>query len=134
MGGETTLNQAKDYILAYNKVKSVFEREKYVDVIWMEAYRSALAQFRMGISQINVHRYRFSPTKENTTCPFCPEKVESEVHFLLQRPMYNQLRVTYLYGLDENVDSERMLVLLLTNGAAKTIVNTANCFYFLRLS
>ena len=44
----------------YNSYKHCFQREGYVDVLWMEVYRNCLAQFRMGVSQINLHRHRFS--------------------------------------------------------------------------
>ena len=43
----------------YNNYKDCFKREKYVDVLWRDVYRNALAQFRIGVYQIKVHRHRF---------------------------------------------------------------------------
>ena len=43
----------------YRQFKHCFEREYYVDVIWINSYRNALAQFKMGVSQINTHKYRY---------------------------------------------------------------------------
>ena len=37
----------------------------------------SFAQFRMGVSQINVHQHRFSPTVHNMACPFCAEEKKS---------------------------------------------------------
>ena len=56
----------------------------------------AFAQFGMGVSQINVHQHRFSPTARNVACPFCIEEKETEMHFLLECPVYVFLRHKYL--------------------------------------
>ena len=66
------------------------------DVILINIYRNAFAQFGMGVSQINTHKYRYSkqlPTEVN--CPFCENTPESEIHFLLQCPIYKNLRTGY---------------------------------------
>ena len=47
-------------LLFYKKYKNSFERETYVDFVWMDVYWNTFAQFRMGVSQINDHRHRFS--------------------------------------------------------------------------
>ena len=120
--------ESSEKMLTYGKVKTFFEREKYVGVIWIEAYRNALAQFRMGISQINAHKYRFS-AKESTACPFCPEKVESEIHFLFECPTYNQLRRNYLHDSVAGSDFQK-IKWLLTNDSPKVIVNTAKFLFF----
>ena len=44
----------------------------------MDVYRNAFAQFRMGVSQINVHQHRFSPTACNVAYPFCVEEKEKK--------------------------------------------------------
>ena len=61
----------------YNSYKHCFQIEGYVDVLWMEVYRNCLAVFRIGVSQINLHRHRFSTTTDNT-CPFCATQQETE--------------------------------------------------------
>ena len=45
----------------------------------MDVYRNAFAQFRMGVSQINVHQHRFSPTACNVAYPFCVEEKETKI-------------------------------------------------------
>ena len=76
----------------YNNYKHCFKRERYEDVLWMEVYRHSLAQFRMDVSQINLHRHRLSPTTDHTTCPLFANKQETEKHFVFQCPLYDQLR------------------------------------------
>ena len=71
-----------DRLSLYNSYKHCFERERYVDVLWMEVYKISLAKFRMGQSQINLHRHRFSTT-DHTTCTFCANKQETEIHFCI---------------------------------------------------
>ena len=69
----------------YRQFKHCFEREYYVDVIWINIYRNALAQFRMGVSQINTHKYRYSKLPEEVNYPcasvcvcVCERERESE--------------------------------------------------------
>ena len=47
--------ESRERLAVYKGYKNCFEREKYVDFLWMDVYRNAFAQFRMGVSQINVH-------------------------------------------------------------------------------
>ena len=45
--------------------------------------RSVLAQLRLGILPINIEigRYKNQPINERL-CPFCPDQIEDEFHFL----------------------------------------------------
>ena len=55
-----------------------------------------LAQFRMGVSRINTHKYRHSnKLPEEVNCPVCENTPESEIHFLLHCPIYRNLRTRY---------------------------------------
>ena len=57
----------------YNSYKYCFERERYVDVIWIEVYRNSISHFRMEVSQINSQRHRFLKTKVIQHVHFVPE-------------------------------------------------------------
>ena len=72
----------------YRQFKDCFEREHCVDVIWINIYRNAFAQFRTGVSQINTHTYRYSKLPEEVNCPFCENTPEGEIHSLLHCPIY----------------------------------------------
>ena len=49
-------------LTVYNSYKHCFERESYVAALWMDIYKDSLIQFRMCVSQINLHRHRSSTT------------------------------------------------------------------------
>ena len=114
-----------EMVLVYNSYTNCFERERYVDVLWMEVYRNSLAQFRMGVSQINLHRHRFSTTTDNTTCPFCANKLETEIHFVFQCPVYNQLRSKYLPDIINVRDPRKHIITLMNSNSQETILNVA---------
>eukprot|EP00745_Piridium_sociabile_P003355 TRINITY_DN11989_c0_g1_i12.p1 TRINITY_DN11989_c0_g1~~TRINITY_DN11989_c0_g1_i12.p1 ORF type:complete len:194 (-),score=9.72 TRINITY_DN11989_c0_g1_i12:200-781(-) len=84
-----------DRLSLYSSFKSCLEREKYLDVLFCNMYKSALARFRCGVSFINSHRHYYSGGA-NRTCPFCPDCLENERHFLFLCPLYSSLRQKYL--------------------------------------
>ena len=108
----------------YREYKCIFEREKYVLVLRVEGYRNALAQFRMGVSPINVHRYRFSSIMEKKLCPICPDTPESEMHFLFACPLYNGLRSKFNIGMIGN-DPEKDLRCVLSDNSLHVVLNLA---------
>ena len=57
--------ESNERLSVYKGYKNCFESEKYVDFLWMDVYRNAFAQFGMGVSLINVHQQRFTPTVRN---------------------------------------------------------------------
>ena len=83
-------------LLLYGQHNNYFERETYIDSLCLDVYRNALAQFRMGVSQINGHRYRFAQRADNVLCPFGCSKPENEIHFVFECPKYMLLRFRYL--------------------------------------
>ena len=118
----------------YNSYKHCFERERYVDVLWMEVYKYSLAEFRMGQSQINLHRHRFSTT-DHTTCTFCANKQETEIHFVFQCPVYDQLRSKYLLDILSVRSPRKPLTTLMNSNSQVTILNVTKflvCAFNLR--
>ena len=53
-------------------------RDMWMFFGWRYTRKNSLAQFRMGVSPINLHRRLFSTT-DNTTCPFCANQQETEI-------------------------------------------------------
>jgi len=54
-------------------------------------------KFRLGISDLHVHKHRYTANNDNLIlCPFCHDKKEDEVHFLLECPTYDGLRTKHL--------------------------------------
>ena len=96
-----------------------------MDVLWMEVYRNWLTQFRVGVSQINLHRHRFPTTTNNTTCPFCANQQETEIRFVFQCPVYPQLRSKYLPDIINVRDPRKHLIILMNSSCQETILNVA---------
>ena len=58
--------------------------------------RNCLLKIRLGVSQLRAHGLRFSRNAEaDLACPFCNNEIESEIHFTLSCPLYNDLRDKY---------------------------------------
>ena len=93
----------------------------------MDVYRNAFAQFRMGVSQINVHQHRFSPTARNVACPFCVEEKETEIIVLLQCPMYVFLSHNYLPDEASAHDNISHFLSLMNSKSQQTVFNVAKC-------
>ena len=119
----------------YATYKDFFVRENYVDCISVECYRTALAQFRMGVSQIYKHRFRFSPSDENWRCPVCKSVNETETHFMFVCPAYTDIREKYLPPI-RITDLDHLLVIILKSTSSDTIMNVAKfiCLAFERRS
>jgi hypothetical protein len=76
----------------YNCFKSSLEKEKYVNYIHIDNFLRTFARFRIGATEINAHRFRYSNQSDKKNCPFCPNDVEDEIHIVFHCPMYNNLR------------------------------------------
>ena len=81
-----------DRFTQYRKFKSVLEPEKYLDSIRQKCFRDALIRFRLGISDINVHKNRCKASVYGNDCPFCPGVEENECHLCFKCSMYNDIR------------------------------------------
>eukprot|EP00745_Piridium_sociabile_P037030 TRINITY_DN669_c0_g1_i9.p1 TRINITY_DN669_c0_g1~~TRINITY_DN669_c0_g1_i9.p1 ORF type:complete len:120 (-),score=12.16 TRINITY_DN669_c0_g1_i9:79-438(-) len=60
--------------------------------------RSSLIRVRLGVSQLKVHKLRFTVnlTETDLLCPVCKSQIESEIHFILTCPVYAELREQYI--------------------------------------
>ena len=80
----------------YSSFKTCLECERYIKLIDKNNFRKALARFRLGVSEINSHRHRFSSSAVARQCPFCPGVLEDEAHVVYICPSYVELRQKYL--------------------------------------
>ena len=117
--------ESSERLAVYKGYKNCFEREKYVDFLWVDVYRNAFAQFRVGVSQINIHQHSFSPTARNVACPFCVEEREREINFLLECPVYVFLRHKYLPDKANARDNRSHFLSLMNSKSQQTIFNVA---------
>lgn len=73
----------------YKLFKSTYTVEPYCKLNMSFGHRSAYAKFRCGVAPLRIEtgRYENLPLFERK-CPFCVDKVETEMHVLLECPMY----------------------------------------------
>ena len=81
----------------YSSFKTIIDKEKYLCQHFMtKGFRDSLIKFRLAVSQINCHRYKFDVNKDKLYCPLCINTKETEKHILFDCPYYEQLRVSCL--------------------------------------
>ena len=74
--------------------------------------RNVLIRFRLGVSAINQHRYKFYSNKNLLKCPACNAPVENEFHVLFECVAYNDLRHKLPIKIVNNKTTQAMLQLL----------------------
>ena len=81
----------------YNSFKSLFHKQTFLsDKSFSRQLRNVLIKFRLGVSQIHCHRYKFSLDVEKRMCPICNVHTEDEFHILFVCQVYEDVRVKYL--------------------------------------
>ena len=94
----------KPKLRSYIKFKSEYEVEPYLKLNLVKWERSILAQFRMGVLPLYIETGRYKNIRnadgtirklkpEERICTLCTlNEVEDEIHFLLECPVYTNLR------------------------------------------
>ena len=80
----------------FSSFKSTHSLSPYLFEMKNINLRKSIIRFRLGVSCLKPHRFRFSKSQTDFSCPFCPKVHESEYHFLLICPKYNGLRELFL--------------------------------------
>ena len=78
--------------------------EKYLHEIKNTKIRQSLTKFRLSNHCLNIEKGRHTvpkTPKEHRFCPFCPNKVEDEVHFLFDCPTYKVPRGEIITGMEK---------------------------------
>ena len=105
---QTTLDKIKggdSKLRTYALFKTSPGFEKYLDQISCIKKRTALTKLRISNHKLMIEKGRHSKPKipkELRFCPFCPNKVEDEKHFLLECPTYKHIR-SDLYNEAKNI-------------------------------
>ena len=74
-------------------LKDNFVCEDYLLSVSNIGNRTALTKFRLSNHNLMIEKGRYTNIQLcDRSCPFCPDKVESEIHFLIQCPIYTELR------------------------------------------
>ena len=91
-GWNSKINSSEHFTF-YHSFKSLIETERFlIDNSLIKPYRDALIKFRLGVSQIRSHRYKFCKSVSLMYCPFCPNVKEDEMHILFACPLYVDIR------------------------------------------
>ena len=96
----------------YHCFKSVIGREKYLDLIKVNIYRTAPARFRLGVSLFDAHRLRYSLSEANRVYLSCPDKDEDEVHVFFECYVYENMRTVRLNKLQAITFQDRLIRML----------------------
>ena len=86
-------------------------KENYLNVISSGISRRVTSNFRMGVSLNMTHKLRFIQASD-TVCPMCMEEEEDEIHFILQCPVFHDLRLKYLAPFDSPPNVNKFQLLL----------------------
>jgi hypothetical protein len=89
----SNLAMEKSKLRTYGTLKKSIGRENYLmDIRNVEARRT-VSKFRLSNHNLNIEKGRHKGIpKELRFCPFCPNKVETETHFLIECLKYRHLR------------------------------------------
>jgi len=88
---ESKLNASNRYRF-YKQIKARCETEEYLYALDKKIFRDIYIRFRLGISDLSVHKLRYSTVEPEVLCPLCREREEDEYHFLLECPALYDLR------------------------------------------
>ena len=80
----------------YFSFKSVHQLETYLNAITIKKFRDTLIRLRLGINNLGVNKRFLCDSFVNKNCPFCPDILEDESHFLFCCPAYDDVRRKYL--------------------------------------
>ena len=94
-----------------------------------KVFRDVWIRFRLGISDLYVHKFRYNSMPYPTLCPLCDEEEEDEQHFVLTCPATYDIRRKYLFS---HIQCETLdpLVSLLTTKETFVIRNVAMYLYY----
>ena len=74
--------------------------------------RNVLVRFRLGVSAINQHRYKFYSNKDLLKCPACNAPVENEFHVLFECVAYDDIRLKLPNSILRNRTYNSMITML----------------------
>ena len=116
---------SSEKLAVYSKFKDTFARERYIETLNVEVFRRSLVQLRAGVSQLNVHKFRFCNDSEKRNCPFCRGQQESVDHFLFICPYYANLRTQYLSFVSNTNDIDEKLKKVMRTEMNSEIIDVA---------
>lgn len=111
---DISINTGK--LCTYFTYKDTFKFEEYLHIKKF-TYRQILCKFRISAHSLRIETGRYEKTKdssgnysklekENRICKFCNLRmVEDEFHFLLNCPLYSDIRHNFIDNIQRNCDN-----------------------------
>ena len=89
---------AKDRYCVFSSFKQSLSLSFYLTSIKNLAARNIFIKIRLGVSQLQPHRLRYSQNVpyEERNCPFCDNTIENEIHFMFVCSKYKDIREKYI--------------------------------------
>ena len=131
-----SIHREQSNLRTYAVLKTEIGLEKYLSEIKNPVLRTEMTKFRLSNHNlmIEVGRHKGIP-KELRFCSFCPNDVETEIHFLLLCPVYNLLRSEIIGPINNSKPSfrfytneEKLQYLLTGTVSLKTCKYISNAF------
>ena len=89
--------QNSDRFSVYRTFCTVHDMKTYLLLNIDKHLKFIMTRFRLGISDIAVHHYRYKRHTDNDLiCPLCKEVQEDELHFVLSCPTLSDLRAQFI--------------------------------------
>ena len=87
------INNPEHKLRTYALMKTEIGLENYLSVVKNVSIRTQFSKFRLSDHNLEIEKGRHRGIDaEQRFCPFCKDKVENEIHFLLECPLYKELR------------------------------------------
>ena len=136
---ESIQNQ-ESKLCTYSLFKTDIGCEKYLHEITNMKIRQSLTKFRLSNNTLNIEKLRHTTPitpKEQRFCPFCPNDVEDEVHFLIQCPTYRLLRFDMFQNIDKThlffqKNPKEQFIELMNHENAQIVAKTVNKLFDIR--
>ena len=83
----------KNGIIIYKTFSQSHELKPYLTLDLDLHFKYVMARFRLGVSDIATHHYRYREFDDNDLlCPLCRINKEDEIHFVLCCPVLQDIR------------------------------------------
>ena len=115
----SSINSPRHKLRTYALMKTEIGLENYLNVINNVSIRTQFSKFRLSDHNLEIEKGRHRGiVAEQRFCPFCKSNVENEIHFLLECPIYKELReADPVFQVDNpGISLEEKFVLLVSKG------------------